>query len=67
MAEEKTSEAQRRASRNWEKKNPEQARHGRYLRTARLFIRAHATHEELEELRQLMAEREKLLEEEARP
>lgn len=60
----KTSEAQRRASRNWEKRNREKTRIGGYRRTARLFIRSHASEEDLQELEGLMEERRKLLEEE---
>ena len=39
----KTSEAQRRATRNWEKRNPERTRYLRYRATARTFVRHWAT------------------------
>lgn len=54
---EKTSEAQKRASRAWEARNPERAKAQRYKRVARLFIRTHATEENLQELEKLIAER----------
>ncbi len=38
MSENKTSNAQIKASRNWEKKNPEKAKAGWYRRTARAFL-----------------------------
>lgn len=53
----KTSEAQVKASREWEKKNPEKAKYGSYKRTARLFIRKHMTLDDVEELRSLIDER----------
>lgn len=57
----KTSEAQKKASRNWEKKNPEQAKVGSYRRSARLFIRSYAQEEDLQELERLIAERREQL------
>ena len=59
----KTSEAQKRASRAWEARNPEKAKKDRYHRTARLFIRSHANLEDLEELRGLIKQREEQLKE----
>lgn len=38
MSENKTSNAQIKASRNWEKKNPEKAKAGWYRRMARAFL-----------------------------
>lgn len=61
----KTSEAQKRASRAWEARNPERAKAQRYKRAARLFIRTHSTEEELQELESLITERRKALSEEA--
>lgn len=61
----KTSEAQKRASRAWEARNPERAKAQRYKRVARLFIRTHSTEEELQELESLITERRKALSEEA--
>lgn len=55
----KTSEAQVRASRNWDKKNPEKARHSRYKSAAKTFLRHHATEEELQEIEALIADRRK--------
>lgn len=54
MKDNKTSEAQIKASRNWEKNNPEKARYGSYKRTARLFIRKYAEKEDLQELEELI-------------
>lgn len=53
----KTSEAQKRASRAWEARNPEKARKDRYRRTAWLFIRSHADMDDIEELLTLIEER----------
>lgn len=61
MAENKVSKAQTRASRKWEKENPERTKYLRYRSSARLFIRSHATNEDLEELKKLIQEREQLL------
>lgn len=61
MEEKKTSQAQVNASRRWEQKNPERTRYLRYRTTARGFIRNHATHEDLEELKELIKEREEKL------
>lgn len=62
----KTSEAQKRASRAWEARNPERAKAQRYKRVARLFIRTHSTEDDLQELEVLIAERRKTLAEEAK-
>ena len=43
MASYKTSEAQRRATRNWEKRNPERKRYLRSRSNARTFVRHWAT------------------------
>lgn len=61
MADKKTSDAQIKASRNWEKKNRRKATIASYRRTARSFIRNHAQQEDIEELRTLLNEREELL------
>lgn len=50
MANYKTSKAQRKASRNWEERNREQARKLSYLRTARLYFRTYADNEDVAEL-----------------
>ena len=52
------SKAQTKASRTWEKKNPERARYMRYKSTAKTFIRKYVTQEDLEELKKLIADRE---------
>lgn len=65
MAENKVSKAQTRASRKWEKENPERTKYLRYRSSARLFIRSHATNEDLEELKKLIQEREQLLKEQS--
>ena len=59
----KSSEAQLRATRNWEKRNKEKAKIESYRRTARLFIKSYATLEDIEELKTLVEERIKKLEE----
>lgn len=61
MAENKTSNAQIKASRNWEKKNPEKAKAGWYRRTARTFIKKYAQKEDLEEFINLINEKIKEL------
>ena len=55
------SKAQTKASRAWEKKNPERARSMRYKSTAKTFIRKYVTQEDLEELKNLIADREEVL------
>lgn len=60
MTEKKTSEAQLRATRKWQEKNKSQMRHVRNRSGAKNYIKE-ATLEELEELRQLIAERKKAL------
>lgn len=57
----KTSEAQVRASRNWDKKNLRKARHSRYKSAAKTFLRHHVTEAELQEIEELIAERRKEL------
>lgn len=57
----KTSEAQKKASRNWEQKNKEKAKIGSYKRTARLFINKHSNLDDLEELKNLIVLREEEL------
>jgi len=63
MTEKKTSKAQVKASRKWEEKNRKKATIASYRRTARSFIRNHAEAEDIEELRQLLDEREQLIKE----
>ena len=46
----KVSEAQKKAKRNYEKKNREQTRINNYKRSARLFVKTYATDEDMEEL-----------------
>lgn len=55
----KVSEAQKKAVKAYRERNKEKTRVDNYRRTARLFIRSHATEEDLEELKALIAEREK--------
>ena len=50
MTEGKVSEAQRRAIKKWEEKNPERKRYLRYRTTARTFVRHWAHDEDLKEL-----------------
>lgn len=61
--ENKTTEAQRQASRKWEEKNRSKATIDNYRRSARSFVRNHATFEDIEELKELIEERIKKLEE----
>ena len=64
MKENKTSEAQLRASKAWAQRNREKASRGSALRTARAFIRNKAEFSELDELETLIQERRQKLEEE---
>lgn len=57
MTEKKTSEAQIRASRNWENKNRKKTTIQSYKRSGRLFIREYATEEDLQEFEELITER----------
>ena len=49
----KTSSAQRAAVERYRRRNPEQTRITSYRTTARLFVRRHATIEEMEELNEI--------------
>lgn len=60
----KISDAQKRATEGYRKRNREKTRIDGYRRTARLFIRSHATEEDLQEIETLVEERRKMLEEE---
>lgn len=53
MTEKKTSEAQRRATKKWEEKNPERKRYLRYRSSARTFVRHWATKEDFEKLEEI--------------
>lgn len=53
----KTSEAQKEANRRYRQKNKEKLKFGSYARTAKMFIREHATLEDLKEIEQMIAER----------
>ncbi|WP_416335100.1 hypothetical protein ACKRLN_02005 [Anaerococcus sp. DFU013_CI05] len=46
----KVSEAQKRASRAYEERNPEKTKIDRYKRSARTFFRHHATQDDIDEL-----------------
>ena len=46
----KTTEAQRRASRAYKKRNPEQTRINRYRSNAKTFVRYHATKNDIYDL-----------------
>lgn len=59
---EKTSEAQKRASRAWEERNRKKATIDGYRRTAKMFIRSHAKREDLEEFKKMIENREKMIE-----
>lgn len=56
-----TKEAQAAADKRWREKNKEHRNYLTYRGTARSFIRNKATKEDLEELKQLISEREKNL------
>lgn len=49
----KTSPAQRAAVERYKKRNPEKTRITSYRGTARMFVRHHATKEEMEELNEI--------------
>lgn len=53
MIENKTSEAQKKATQTWRKKNPEAAKYNSYKTSARTFARHWATKEDMEELLQI--------------
>lgn len=57
----KISEAQRNADKRWREKNREHANYLRNRTSARCFIRNKATLEDIEELKVLMKERIKVL------
>lgn len=61
---EKISDAQKRATEGYRMRNREKTRIDGYRRTARLFIRSHATEEDLLEIETLVEKRRKMLEEE---
>ncbi len=50
MTEGKASEAQRRATKKWEKNNPERVKYLRNRTAARTFVRHYADDEDLQEL-----------------
>lgn len=53
----KTSEAQKNAVKRYREKNKEKTRVDNYRRTSRLFIKNHASIEDIEELESLISER----------
>lgn len=55
------SKAQKKANKKWINKNREHANYLRYRNTARLFVRKHATTEDLDELVKLIDDRRKEL------
>lgn len=57
----KTSDAQIKASRNWEKNNRSKATINSYRRTAKMFIRKYAEIDDLDELQELINLRRKEL------
>lgn len=50
MAKLKTTEAQRRASKKYKERNPEQTKINRYRSNAKTFVRHHATADDIDEL-----------------
>lgn len=57
----KTTQAQKNASRRWERNNKERNRYLVSRRRARSFIKKYATREDLEELKKLITVKEKEL------
>ena len=57
MKKNKVSEAQRRATKKWERENPERKRYLRYRSNARTFVRYWATEEDFEELKKIFEKR----------
>lgn len=57
----KTSEAQKRASREWKKRNPARTKYMSYKSSAKTFIRHHATETDIKELENLINERKEKL------
>jgi hypothetical protein len=55
----KTSQAQIKASRNYEKRNKESTRINSYRRTARLFVKTYATEYDMKELIKIYEENKK--------
>lgn len=55
------TEAQKRAKEKYNEKKPEKKRYYSYKATAKSFIKNHATFKDLEELKSLIEEKEKLL------
>jgi len=53
MSKLKTTEAQRRASKNYKERNPEQTKVNRYRSTARTFVRHHATENDIKDLMEI--------------
>nr|DAW39268.1 MAG TPA: hypothetical protein [Caudoviricetes sp.] len=52
----KTSQAQIKATRNYEARNREQTRINSYKRTARLFVKTYASEEDMQELNKIYKE-----------
>lgn len=59
MGKYKTSEAQRRASKKYRKKNPERTKITSYRTTARTFVRHYATKEDMENLMEVFKKENK--------
>ncbi len=55
----KTPKSQIKASRAWEQRNKDKTRINSYKRTAKLFIRNHASLEELDDLQELIDNKRK--------
>lgn len=53
MEDKKTSEAQKRATQNWRKRNPEKARYNGSKSSARTFVRKYASQEDMDELMEI--------------
>lgn len=55
----KTTEAQRRASKNYKKRNPERTKITRYRTNARTFVRHYATKKDMENLMEVFKKENK--------
>lgn len=57
--ENKTSKAQLKATKKWEQANPERKKYNRYKSVAKLFIKSHATDEDLDSFEDMIVKKRK--------
>lgn len=55
----KTSDAQLKATKRWRESNKDKAKYNSYKSSAKTFIRNHATLKDIKELREMLKEKEK--------